>query len=60
MKDMNKEKYKITLIGCDDITIIPVELTDEEHELIREISEKSKQTSTYGCMPVMVIEVEEI
>lgn len=49
-------KYIISLSGCDDSTIFYYELTDFEYDLIKKISEKSKEESTYQCMPILEIE----
>lgn len=52
--------YKITLIGCDDNTSINIRLNKSQIEIIKDISERTKQESTYGCMPVMYVdEIEE-
>jgi len=49
--------YRIALHGCDDSTIFEMELTDEEFALAERIAAKSEETSSYGCMPTMVIEL---
>lgn len=57
---MNKEKCFIKLIGCDDSTLIDLELTNDEIKLLEKIATKSDKISTYSCMPVMrVIKGEE-
>lgn len=57
---MNKEKCFIKLIGCDDSTLIDLELTNDEIKLLERIATKSYKISTYSCMPVMkVIKGEE-
>lgn len=53
---MNKKLYEITLNGCDDDTVFDMELTDVEYELLRRVSEKANETSTYCCMPRMYVE----
>ena len=53
---MNKKLYEIHLVGCDiDETVFEMELTDEEHELLKKVSDKSVETSMYDCMPRMSI-----
>lgn len=47
--------YLINLQGCDDNTSFTVTLTESEYELLQRVSEKSKTTSKYGCMPTMEI-----
>ena len=51
-----KREYKICLMGCDDWTEFTVELTEDEANLLRRVSELSHKTSTYGCMPIMDID----
>lgn len=55
VKDDSTKLYKITLEGCDDQTDFEMELTDKEYELLKRVSEKANETSTYGCMPRMYI-----
>lgn len=50
------KKYKITLQGCDDSTYIPIELDEKDYELLTKLSIKSREISSYGCMPIMRIE----
>lgn len=50
-----KQNYEITLNGCDDNTIFYMELTDEEYELLKRVSNKANETSYCGCMPRMYI-----
>lgn len=54
-----KENYKISINGCDDSTHIEMDLDRKEADLVREISRKSKEASTYGCMPTIEIEKAE-
>lgn len=51
-----KRKYRISVHGCDDSTIIIKELTEQELKIIREVAREVTKTSTYICMPTMVIE----
>lgn len=49
-------RYLISLHGCDDTTSFEMDdLSDREVELLLRVSELSKQTSTYGCMPTMEV-----
>lgn len=52
-----KNKYHITLIGCDDDTPFDMELTEQEAELLKRVCALSKETSEYGCMPIMTCEL---
>ena len=53
---MNKQKYSVTLTGCDDYNEFEVELTSSELETVRNISELSKIHSYVSCQPVLTIE----
>ena len=48
-----KTKYVIELIGCDDTTNFEMELTEDELKLLQRVAKKSKETSSYSCMPIM-------
>lgn len=50
---MDKEKCFINIAGCDDNTLIDIELTKDEIKLLELIAEKSMKISTYSCMPVL-------
>jgi hypothetical protein len=54
------KEYKIYLTGCDDETIITIKLSEEEFLLIKKICDKSEIESTYGCMPTMRIDEENL
>lgn len=57
---MEKEKCFVRLQGCDDSTLIDLELANDEIKLLEKIAIKSYEISTYACMPVMeVIKGEE-
>jgi hypothetical protein len=49
------KKIKIFLDGCDDTTEFEMKVTEEQLEFLNALSQKSKETSTYGCMPTMSI-----
>ena len=53
-----KHKITIQLNGCDDSTYIPLEVTAEELAFLQAIAAKSKEISTYNCMPRMNIDIE--
>lgn len=48
-------KYKITVTGCDDETVVTMELTAQEYELIDQLADLISTRSEYSCMPVMDI-----
>ena len=51
----NARKYEITVTGCDDETVVSMELTAQEHELIDRLADLISTRSAYSCMPVMEI-----
>ena len=53
-----KKKYRISVHGCDDSTIIEKELTEDELKAIQLVAKEVTETSEYGSMPTM--EVEEL
>lgn len=54
---MTKEKYEITLMGCDDWTEFDIELTSDELAFLERISKLSKEHSNYACKPIMSIKI---
>lgn len=49
------KKYFITLKGCHDETCFFMELTDEQKEVVDEISRLSYEFSEFDCMPTLTI-----
>ena len=49
-------KYKITNVGCDDITVGVFELTEEQYKFLENLFEELNKNSTYGCMPKIYID----
>ena len=52
---MNKQRYYVTLTGCDDYTSFVTELTLSEFETVRSIAELSKIHSYVSCQPILEI-----
>lgn len=50
-----KEKYIISVHGCDDTTSIIKELNVNELKIIVSVAKEITETSTYPCMPIMEI-----
>ena len=50
-----KNKYYIELRGCDDITSFVMELDENEVNLLQMVAQKSREVSSYSCMPTMFI-----
>jgi hypothetical protein len=51
-----KKKYRISVHGCDDSTIIEKELTEDELKIIKSVATEVTETSEYKCMPTMIVE----
>ena len=52
---MERKLYNICLEGCDDSTEFPIMLTEEEYEVIKRVSDKANEISSYRCEPRMYI-----
>lgn len=60
---MNTEKYKIENVGCDDVTVGVLDLTQEEFQILSRVFEELNKNSFYNCMPKIYIkrwEQEEV
>ena len=55
---MEKRKYLISLIGCDDATYLEKELSAEEYQFLYNLSKEINKNSAYGCQPTMEIGLE--
>lgn len=49
-------RYRLKLRGCDDVTHMFFDLTDEEAALLRRVSTESARVSQFDCMPTMHLE----
>ncbi len=47
--------YEIWLHGCDDSTKVERMLEPAEVDLLEAVAAQSKESSEYGCMPIMEI-----
>ena len=53
-------KANVCLIGCDDSTSFNINITSElQLQFLDELSRLSKETSTYGCMPILKYKILE-
>lgn len=50
-----KEKYVISLDGCDDTTYYIGEYTTEEYNFLLKVAEDVSSMSTHICMPTMSV-----
>lgn len=53
---MTRDKYKISIDGCDDSTIFEIELSRAEFHAIERLAQLAEATSEYGCEPTIEIE----
>jgi hypothetical protein len=51
------KKVQIKVSGCDDTTIVEMEVSELEFAFLERLAALTKETSTYGCMPVITLEV---
>ena len=56
---MEKKKYSINLIGCDDTTYLEKELSAAEYQFLYNLSKEINANSAYGCQPKMEVELKE-
>lgn len=50
------QKIRVIVSGCDDSTIIEIEVSDEELTFIKTLAKKITVASTYSCKPTMQVE----
>lgn len=50
---------KIEVNGCDDGTVVYLDLTDDEYEVIKRLAAATQAESSYGCQPVVELPKEE-
>lgn len=53
------KRYKISVDGCDDSTVVEMELNELELDFLKRFSKLVNETSTYGCMPTIYLEEVE-
>lgn len=49
------EKYTIEVYGCDDCSLIEMELTESEVAVINRVAKEITKASKYQCQPTMEI-----
>ena len=55
---MEKRKYLISLVGCDDTTYLEKELSITEYQFLYNLSKEVNKNSAYSCQPTMEIGLE--
>lgn len=53
---INKRMCRIFVYGCDDYTMIEVELSYDEYQIIQMVADLITEASEYICMPTMEIQ----
>ena len=48
---MKKKKYLFYNAGCDDVTMVEIELTDKELELLKNVARANNRNSSCVCQP---------
>ena len=51
--------YKISVDGCDGSTVVKMELTETELQVVSKFIDKVNETARSGCEPTMEIEAIE-
>lgn len=47
----DRARWYVRLVGCDDETLIPLDVTPEEVAFLRRLGEASVAASEYRCQP---------
>jgi hypothetical protein len=55
MEQLSYQKYRIKLVGCDDMTEFDITLNEKEYELLEEIERLSEDASKNQCMPKLYV-----
>ena len=51
----SKKTVKIKLAGCDDSTVVTLEVDIKELAILNRVAKLSQEISEYNCMPTMEI-----
>lgn len=51
--------YQIRLIGCDDRTVVTMELSPEHFSVLNDLKRLVNEESYYDCMPTMDIKIAQ-
>jgi hypothetical protein len=47
--------FEIVLSGCDDSTVVEMDLTHDEWAVLDRFAHRTRETSQYGCQPRMSV-----
>ena len=56
---MEKKKYLISLVGCDDATYLEKELSAAEYQFLYNLSKEINENSSYNCQPQIDVRLKE-
>ena len=56
---MEKKRYLISLVGCDDTTYLEKELSAAEYEFLYNLSKEINENSRCSYQPEMEVELKE-
>lgn len=54
-----RKVYRVVVSGCDDTTVLDIELTDAEFAAVKRVADAVTAASTYGCEPRMYVTTKE-
>lgn len=50
---------EISVDGCDDSTIVTMEMSNDEYNFLQKLAELVNETSYYGCMPTIQLTTKD-
>lgn len=50
---------EISLDGCDDSTIVTMEMSNDEYCFLQRLTDLVNETSYYGCMPTIELTIKK-
>ena len=50
---------EISVDGCDDSTIVTMEMSNDEYNFLQKLAELVNKTSSYGCMPTIKLTTKD-
>ena len=50
---------KVSVYGCDDSTIVTMEMSNDEYDFLQRLADLVNETSRYSCMPTMELTTKD-
>ena len=50
---------EISVDGCDDSTIVTMEMSNDEYNFLQKLTELVNKTSSHGCMPTIELTTKD-